>query len=132
MGLINAFDHVHFPEVQPYITFSYPEFRQKIIRIFKTPDLTHVTIKDLISAQQKQDESVLDYMGRVEDIVAKAVPKLADGNRQNLTVSMFCQGRRDQEFAKMTAIQANGDVASALRFAASATAFGKVQRYSLR
>ena len=62
MGMINHFDTVHFPEVQPYKTYSYPEFR-KIICNFKTPDLTHVNIKELMSAQQKQDESVLEYMG---------------------------------------------------------------------
>ena len=55
MEMINHFDPVHFPEVQPYKTYSYPAFRKKIIRIFKTPDLSHVTIKELRSAQQKQD-----------------------------------------------------------------------------
>ena len=72
MGMINHFDIVRFPEVQPDKTYSYPEFRKKIIRIFKTPDLTHVNIKELMSAQQKLEESVLDYMSRVQDHVAKA------------------------------------------------------------
>ena len=45
---------------------------------------------------------------------------------------MFCQGLREQEVARMTAIQGKGDVASALRIAASATAFGKNQHYSQR
>ena len=43
-----------------------------------------MTIKELMSAQQKQDESVVEYMGRVQDNVAKVSPKLADGNRQNM------------------------------------------------
>ena len=85
-----------------------------------------------MSARQKDDESVLDYMGRVQDNVAKAFPKRTDANRQNLTVSMFCHGLRDQEVARMTAIKAKGDVASALRIAASATAYGREQRYSQR
>ena len=76
-----------------------------------------------MGAQQKQDESVVDYMDRVQHNVAKAFAKLADANRQNLAVSMFCQGLRDQELARMTAVQAKGDVASALRIAASATAY---------
>ena len=111
MGMINHFDTTHFAEVQPYKTYSYPEFRKKIIRIFQTPDLSHVNIKELMSAHQKQDESVVEYMGRVQDNVAKAFPKLADTNRQNLAVSMFCQGLRDQEIARMTALQSKGDVA---------------------
>ena len=111
IGMINNFDTAHFAEAQPYKTYNYPEFRKKIIRLFSTPDLTNVNIKELMSAQQKQDESVVDYMGRVQDNVAKAFPKLADANRQNLAVSMFCQGLRDQEVARMTAVQAEGDVA---------------------
>ena len=85
-----------------------------------------------MSARQKEEESVLDYMGRVQDNVAKAFPKLADGNSQNLAVSIFSQGLRDQDVARMTALQAKGDVASALRIAASTTAYGKEQRYSQR
>ena len=85
-----------------------------------------------MSAQQKQEESVLEYMDRVQDNVAKALPKLADANRQNLAVLMFCQGLRDQEVARMTAIQTKGDMESAVRIAASATDFGKEQRYSQR
>ena len=65
MGMINLCDTMHFQEVQPYKTYNYPEFRKKIIRIFKTPDLSHVNIKQLISARQKDEESILDYMGRV-------------------------------------------------------------------
>ena len=76
MGMINNFDTVHFPEVQPYKTYSYPQFRKKIISIFKTPDFTQVNNKELMSAQQKPDESVLKYMGRVHDKVAKAFSKL--------------------------------------------------------
>ena len=45
---------------------------------------------------------------------------------------MFCQGRRDQDVARMTAVQSKGDVASALRIAASATAYTKEQRYPQR
>ena len=131
-GMINHFDTIHRPEVQLYKTYSYPEFRKKVISIFKFPDKTRINIKELMSAQQKPDESVLDYMARVQDNVAKAFPKLADRNRQDLAVSMFCQGLRDEEIARKTAIQAKGDVASALRIAASAKAFGKYQHYSQR
>ena len=45
MGMLNDFDTLHFPEVQPYETYNYREFRRKIIKIFKTPDLPHVNIK---------------------------------------------------------------------------------------
>ena len=132
MGMINPFDTIQFPEVQPEKTYSHQKFRKKVISLFKTPDLTHVNIKELMSAQQKPDESVLEYMGRVQDNVANAFPKLADANRQDMAVSMFCQGLLEQEVGRRRAIQAKGDVASALRIATSATAFGKNQHYSQR
>ena len=69
MGMINHFDIIQFTEVHPYKTFNYPEFRQKIIKIFRTPDLAHVNIKLLMSPQQKAYESVLKYRGRVQDNV---------------------------------------------------------------
>ena len=132
MAMINHFVTMHFQEVKPYKTYNYPEFRKKIIRIFKTPDLSHVNIKELMSARQKDDESILDYRVRVQDNVAKAFAKLSDMNSQNLAMSMFCQGLCDQEVARMTAISSKGDVASTLRIAASATAYGREQRYCQR
>ena len=75
--MINHFETPHFPEVEPYKKYSYPEFRKKIIRIFWTPDMTHVNIKELRSAHQNQDESFVNYMGRLQDNVANAFTKLA-------------------------------------------------------
>ena len=63
MGMINHFDSIHFPEVQPCKTYSYPEFRKKVISLFKTPELAHVTIKELISAQQKMKLKVGESNG---------------------------------------------------------------------
>lgn len=85
----------------------------KIIRIFKTPDENNGNIKELMSTQQKQDESFVQYMSRDQHNVAKAFPKIAGANRQNFAVSMFCQALPGQEVARMTAVQAKGDVASA-------------------
>ena len=65
-GMINHFDTIHFPELQPCKTY-YPEFRKKVISLFKTADLTHVNIKELMSAQQKPEEAVLAYMSRVQE-----------------------------------------------------------------
>ena len=123
-GLINIFDSTHFPEVQPYETYSYPEFRKKIVSLFKAPDLTNVNINELRTHNKSQMNS-LKYMGRVKDNVAKAFSKLSDTNRQDSTVSLFCQSIRHQGVGRMTAIQAKGNVASALRIAASATVFSK-------
>ena len=85
-----------------------------------------------MSAQQNPEGSALEYMDRVEENVAKAIPKLTDRNRQELAGSMFCHGLRDEELARMTAIQSESRVASALRIAPSAKAFGKYQHYFQR
>ena len=131
-GKIKHLDQIHIPEVQSYKTYTNPEFRKNVIALFKPPDLSQVKIKELKSQQEKPDESVLEYMGRVQDNVAKAFPKLPNAKRQDLAVSMFGQGRPDVEFARMTGMQAKGDVASALRIGTSATAFGKSQHNSQR
>ena len=104
MGMIYHFDTTHFPEVQPYKTYSYPEFQKNVFSLFKTPDLSHVKIKELMSAQQKPDQSVLEYKGRVLDIVAKAFPKVTDANPQDLAISMFFQGLAHQDLGRITAI----------------------------
>ena len=98
-----------------------------MILTFKIPDLTHVNIKQLMSAQEMPDEAALSSMSHVQDNVAEAVPKLADANRQDLAVLMFCL--RDQVVARMKAIQEKGEVAAALCIAISATAFSKNQQY---
>ena len=59
LSLINNFDSIHFPAVQAYKTYSYHEFR-KIISNFKTPDLTQVNIKELMSAEQNPDDPILE------------------------------------------------------------------------
>ena len=79
--MIKHSEPTHFREVQPYKTYSNPEFRGKIISLFTPPDLRHVNIKELLSAQQKRDESILEYMRRVHGNFGKAFPKLADGYR---------------------------------------------------
>ena len=103
-GMINHFDTFHFPEVRPEKTFSDPEFRKKVISLFKIPEKNRVTMRELMSPQQTSEESVWEYMGRVQDNVAKAFPKLAGANRQDLAVSIFCQGLRDEDVTSMTAI----------------------------
>ena len=102
-GMINHFNTIHFPEVRPEKTYSEPEFR-KVISIFKIPEKNRVTMRELMSPQQTSEESVWEYMGRVQDNVPKAFPKLADANRQDLAGSIFCQGLRHEDVTSMTAI----------------------------
>ena len=94
--------------------------------------MTEGNSKDLITAEPKPDEAIFDYMSRVQDNLAKAFPKLADSNPQDMTVSMFSQGLPGQEFGRITAIKGNGEVPRALSLATSVKAFGKNQHYSKR
>ena len=129
MGLIKHLDSIHFSEVPRYKTYSYPEFRKNDISFFETTDLPLQNIKELMAAQQKPDVAILKGMNRVQD-PEKTFPKFEDANQQDFAVSTFCQGVFDQDFARMTAIQANGDVSSSIRIATSAMAFGKNQQYA--
>ena len=80
-------------------------------------------------AQQKQEDSDLQYIGRRQPNVTNGFPKHAEANRQDLVVYVFCHGIGYQYVARLTAIQANVDDASALRIAASSTDFVKEHRY---
>ena len=63
---------------------------------------------------RKKRESVLHWSGGVHDNVAKAVPKIAHANPQDLAVSVVFHGLHDHDVVRMTSIQAKGEVASAL------------------
>ena len=58
-----------------------------------------------MSEEEKPDDSLMEYLVRVKDNVAKVIPKIADEIPQVMPVSMFCYGRRDTEFAMMRAMQ---------------------------
>ena len=57
-----------------------------------------------MTAQQKQDESVVEYMSCVQVNVPKALPKLADGNRQNQAVSIFYEALGAHDVERMTVV----------------------------
>ena len=82
-GLDQSFRYNSFPRSADLKTYSYPEFRKKVISIFKKPRFDPCQHQGVDSAQQNPDESVLEYMGRVQDNVGKAFPKPADANRQD-------------------------------------------------
>ena len=70
--MINHIDTIHFTEVRHYKTYSYRELRKQVMSLFKIPEKTHVLIKEMMLAQLKPSESVLLYIGQVQDNVTKA------------------------------------------------------------
>ena len=124
--MINHFDTYIFQR-SAVQSDSSPEFRKKVISLFKIPEKTQININELKSGKKKPEESVLYYMGRVEDTIAKGFPKLADGNLQHLSDSIFNHGLRDEELPRISAIHANGYVVPRIEIAASAMSIGKYQ-----
>ena len=43
------------------IKYSFPEFRKKLISLFKTPEITQGNIKELMCTQKRQDDAILEY-----------------------------------------------------------------------
>ena len=67
------FDTIHFQLVQPYKTYPEPDFCNEIISIFRSPDKTNGTIKDLMSPNRCMWTD-LNYLTRVLQNLAKADP----------------------------------------------------------
>ena len=122
-ALINNFDPRHYHEVHPMAKWRYYDFRKEVLKIFETADMTQAYIRELFEAKQQPDETVPDYMARVQEGVSHAFHKLDDHHKQEVAVTIFCQGLKDQDAAKMAAVQAKGKVCAALKIASAATTF---------
>ena len=99
-----------------------------MISLLKNPIADQCEHQELESPEENPDESVLQYMGPLQDNIPKAVPKLKDVNREELAVSLFCEGQSEHEFGRMTGMQPKGKVASGRQISPSATAFFKNQQ----
>ena len=122
-GIINQVHQCHFEELSVHALLPYPIFKQKMSKFFKAPDLTQSLMKEFCEVQQESDESLNDFMTRVQDLVEKAFRKLPDDTKQNLAVNGFCSGMIDKDIAKIVSFNAKGDVNKALSVAASVGCF---------
>ncbi len=104
-GIINQVHQCHFEELSVHALLPYPNFKQKISQFFKAPDLTQSLMKEFCEVQQDADESLNDFMTRVQDLVEKAFRKLPEDTKQNLAVNGFCSGMFDKDICEDSEFQ---------------------------
>ena len=121
-GLVGPFEQKHFQEVWPLRHYSYEAFKRKVLKIFEEPDLTQATFRELFETKQGTEETLDDYMSRVQFLERKSFPKLDLQNRESNAVTAFCKGLVEHDAAKLAAVQSEGKVAKAMKIAASVTA----------
>ena len=77
----------HRNEIKQYQFLDYLEFREKLVEVFKEPDLATAYLNALSSISQDRDESISDYMQRVRLLVLKAHPKLDNDLKERILIT---------------------------------------------
>ena len=114
---------MHFHEIRPLRHLPYPDFKRKVITLFKRPDLTQSKLNEFLQSAQERDEPVETFMERLKTLGQLPFRKMGDAERQVMMVSAFCNGLHDREVARLVATQSKNRVADAVRIAAAATTF---------
>ena len=82
-------------------------------------------MRELITVKQENDESLAEFMARIQNLADRAFHGQTDESKQQVSVNAFCNGLVDQDAARLVAVQAKGSVAGALNIAASVGAYSK-------
>ena len=85
-----------------------------MLKIFDEPAVTEATSRELFETKHGTEETLEDYMSRVQFLVTKSFPKLDLQNRESIAVTAYCKGLVDQDAAKLAAVQSQGKVAKAM------------------
>ena len=62
-----------------------------MLKIFEELDLTQARSGELFEPKQGAEETLDDYMSRVQFLVTKSFPKLDLENRESIAVTAFCK-----------------------------------------
>ena len=62
-----------------------------MLTIIDERDLTQATWRELFETKQGTEETLDDYMTRVQFLVNKSFPKLDLQNRESIAVTAFCK-----------------------------------------
>ena len=68
-GIIANFHGQHFKEVYAFRHDVYPVFREKVIRTYKQPNLRGALVKEWAEVRQEDNEDLVAFMWRVQDLV---------------------------------------------------------------
>ena len=100
MGFIlQKIAHPFFKEAVVYKRMLYLDFWKKVIEVFGEPDMATARLIELSKACQDVGESIGDYMNRMRLLVMRAHPDLNHKEREQILISNFQLGFREQELA---------------------------------
>ena len=117
----------HLNEIKQYQSLDYLSFREKLVEVFKEPDLATAYLNALASLSQTRDESISDYMHRARLLVLKAHPDLAQASRECILITSFRLGLYDRQLASSLAVGKIQTAADAERLAAEVEAVRRDQ-----
>ena len=86
----------HFTQLQEHRHLPYFDFKEIVIELFKSPDLTHTRLKELMQIKQNNDETPEQFMNQIRKLTEKAFRHLPDMEKQTISVAAFCQGLKSQ------------------------------------
>ena len=118
----------HLNETKQYQSLDYFAFREKLVEVFKEPDLATVYLNALESLSRTRDEFISDYMHRARLLVLKAHPHLADGSRERILITSILIRLYDRQLASSFVVVKIETDANAEQLAAQGEAVRRDQR----
>ena len=118
----------HLNEIKEFQNLDYLMFREKLIEVFKEPDMATAYLNALSNINQERDESIPDYMYRVRLLVLKAHPDLSFAARERILVTSFLLGLHDRQLASSLAVAKIDSAAEAQRLAAEGDSVRRERR----
>ena len=103
-------------------------FREKLVEVFKQPDLATAYLYALASFSKPRDETIFDYMNRVRHHVLKSHQDLAHAPRERILITSFLFGLYNLQLASSLAVVKIQTAADAERLAAN----GEANRHDQR
>ena len=125
-SLINQVHSKHFKECRTHRHLKYPDFKRKLIELYKRPDMTQTMLQNLLSVMQERDEPLETFADRVRELVDLAHPKMASDDKQRTAIAAFCRGLFDRSLAQYVAVSRERTLAGAVRVASAAGAFARI------
>lgn len=90
--IIKRIDPKHFDEIVPYVSLEYYKFREKLLTIFKPPNLKYTRMQQLARLRQERDESIEDYMICALRLVLQAHQDFQPKEQEELLISHLSRG----------------------------------------
>ena len=112
----------HLNEIKEYQNLDYLAFLKKLLEVFEEPDMATAYLNALATVTQDGEETISNYMHRVQFLVHKAHPNLEHSARERISITSFMLGLHDKQLAASLAVVKVQTAAEAERLAAEGEA----------